>query len=59
VGLRKDAREIRVSVSDSAPGAPRPPTRKLIDDLRAALEQAFPDSRVEVTTSRKPRLFGP
>jgi hypothetical protein len=59
VGLRNDGREIRVVVSDSTRGTPRSPTQRLIDDLRSALEQAFPDCRVEVAIQRKPRLFGP
>jgi hypothetical protein len=58
-GMRKDRREIRIVLEDERRGEPLPSTRKMIDDLRVALERAFPDSHVEVTTKKIPRVFGP
>jgi hypothetical protein len=57
--MRKDRREIQVSVGDDARGEPLPSTRKMVDDLRAALERAFPGCRVEVTSRKKLHLFAP
>jgi hypothetical protein len=57
--IRKDRREIQISVGDDARGEPLPETRKMIDELRAALESAFPDCRVEVTTRKKLHLLAP
>src|SRR5262249_54763223 len=57
--MRKDRGEIRVSVGDDSRGEPLPRTRELIDELRVALERAFPDSRVEVVMRRTRRGFAP
>jgi hypothetical protein len=57
--MRKDRREIHVSVGDDARGEPIPSTLKMIDDLRAALERTFPGCRVEVTSRKKLHLFAP
>ena len=57
--MRNGGREIIVSVGDYTRGTPLPATRKLLDDLRIALERAFPESRVEVTRNNQSRLFGP
>jgi hypothetical protein len=57
--MRKDRREIRISVGDSARGEPLPATRQLIEELRASLERAFPDSRVDVTFRRTPHVLAP
>lgn len=57
--MRSDRREIRVSVADSARGEPLPSTRQMIEDLRVALERAFPDCHVEVTSRRKLHLLAP
>lgn len=57
--MRKDRREIRLSVGDDARGEPLPSTQRMIDDLRAALERAFPDCRVEVTSRKKLHLLAP
>jgi hypothetical protein len=57
--MRADRREILIAVGDWMNGDPLPATRKLVDDLRAALARAFPDSQVDVTRHDKPRLFGP
>ena len=58
-GMRNDRREIRIVFGDYDRGQPLPSTQKMIDDLRVALERAFPDCRIEVTRHDKPRLFGP
>ena len=57
--MRKDRREIRVSVGDWARGEPLPSTQKMVEDLRAALERAFPDCRVTVTSRKVVRWFAP
>lgn len=57
--MRKDRREIRVFVRDYERAEPLPATQRLIDDLRQALERAFPGWRVDVTMRKKHRLFGP
>jgi len=57
--MRKDRREIRISVGDDARGEPLPDTRQMIEDLRAALERAFPDCSVEVTSRKKLHLLAP
>ena len=57
--MRRDRREILISIGDANRGDPLPATRKLVDDLRAALQRAFPDARVEVTTPSQPRILGP
>ena len=57
--VRKDRREIRLSVGDDARGEPLPDTRQMIEDLRAALEQSFSDCRVEVTSRKKLHLWAP
>jgi hypothetical protein len=56
---RNGRREIIVTVADFARGEPLPSTREMLDDLRIALEQAFPESHVEVTRNDKSKLFGP
>ena len=58
-GVRNDRREIRISVSDHARGEPLPSTREMVEDLRTALERAFPDSRVDVAAHRVRRGFAP
>jgi hypothetical protein len=57
--MRKDRRELRISVGDDARGDPGPATIQLIEDLRAALERAFPDCQVEVTARKKLHLLAP
>ena len=57
--MRADRREILIAVGDWMNGEPLPTTRKLVDDLRAALERAIPDAQVAVTTRNKPRILGP
>jgi hypothetical protein len=57
--IADDRRVILVSVGDSARGEPLPRTQQLVDDLRAALARAFPESRVEVTRHDESKLFGP
>jgi hypothetical protein len=57
--MRKDRREIRVSIGDDVRGEPLPSTRKLVEDLRVALERAFPESRVTVTSRKVVRWFAP
>jgi len=57
--MRADRREILIAVGDWMNGDPLPATLKLVDELRAALEGAFPDTRVAVTTRNKPRILGP
>src|SRR5882724_4113315 len=57
--LRNGGREILVSLSDYTRADPLPATRKMLEDLRTALERAFPDARVEVTRNNRLRLFGP
>jgi hypothetical protein len=57
--IREGRREITISVGDWARGDPLPATQKMVDELGAALERAFPDARVEVTRKDKPRILGP
>jgi len=57
--MRGDRREIRIGVGDHERGEPLPATRKMIDDLQSALARAFPDCRVEVTSSRHLHWFAP
>ena len=57
--MRKDRRELRVLVGDDARGDPLPSTRQLVDELRTALERAFPDSRVEAASRKARQGFGP
>ena len=57
--MRQDRREIVISIGDENRGEPLPPTQKLVDDVRVALERAFPDSHVEIETRNTPRIFGP
>jgi len=57
--MRTDRREILIAVGDWMNGDPLPATRTLVDDLRAALERAFPDAQVAVETRSKPRILGP
>ena len=57
--MRKDRREIRISVGDDARGEPLPDTSRMIGDLRAALEREFPDCTVEVTSQKKLHLLAP
>jgi hypothetical protein len=57
--MRKDRREIRITVDDIERGDPLPATTELIEELRAALEQAFPDCSVEVTSRKKLHLLAP
>lgn len=58
-GMRNDRREIRIVFGDYDRGQPLPSTQKMIDEMRVALEHAFPDCPIEVTRHDKPRLFGP
>jgi hypothetical protein len=58
-GMRDDHREIRILFGDYDRGQPLPSTQRMIDEMRVALERAFPDCAVEVTRHDKPRLFGP
>ncbi len=57
--IRKDRREIRISVGDNARGEPLPATRQMIEDLRVAIERAFPDCHVEVMPRKKLHLLAP
>jgi len=57
--ITRTRREIIVTVGDDARAEPLPTTQKLVGDLRAALERAFPESRVTVTRDDQLRLFGP
>jgi hypothetical protein len=57
--IRRDRREILVSIVDAHRGEPLPSTRKLIEDVRKALERAFPDALVEVESRTKLRTFAP
>ena len=57
--MRKDRREIRISVGDDARGEPLPDTLRMIEDLRAALEREFPGCSVEVTSRKKLHLLAP
>jgi hypothetical protein len=57
--MRQDRREIRISVGDDARGEPPPDTRRMIEDLRAALEREFPGCSVEVTSRKKLHLLAP
>jgi hypothetical protein len=57
--MRADRREILISVGDWRNGDPLPATEKLVADLRATLEQEFPDAQLTVTTKQKPRILGP
>ncbi|HKA13942.1 MAG TPA: hypothetical protein VKH41_02910 [Myxococcota bacterium] len=57
--MRRDRREILISIGDWNRSDPLPATRNLVDDLRSALQRSFPDARIEVTREDKPRLFGP
>ena len=57
--MRRDRREILISIGDENRGEPLPPTQKLVDDVRVALERAFPDSHVAIETRKTPRIFGP
>jgi hypothetical protein len=57
--MRQDRREIVIAVGDANRGEPLPQTQKLVDEIRVALAREFPDSRVDVETSRTPRIFGP
>ena len=57
--IRDGRREILISVGDWMRGEPLPSTQKMVDELRTALERAYPDSRVEVTRQNKSKLFGP
>ena len=57
--IRKDRREIIISLGDTLRDEPLPSTQKMIDDLRAALERAFPDARVEMEMEKTLRAFGP
>jgi hypothetical protein len=57
--IRKDRREILMSLGDSMRGEPLPSNPKRVDDLRTALERALPDSPVEGARHDEPRWFGP
>ena len=57
--IRRGRREIRVSVGDYKNGDPLPTTQKMVDDLRVALEEAVPESRVVVSRHDESKLFGP
>ena len=57
--MRRDRREIVISIGDDSRGEPLPGTQKLVDDVRSALERAFPEARVAVETRTKPRILGP
>ena len=57
--MRKDRREIRITVDDIERGDPLPATSELIERLRAALEQAFPDRSVEMTSRKELHLLAP
>jgi hypothetical protein len=57
--VRKDRRELQISVGDSTRGDPTPATAQLIEDLRVALERAFRDCQVEVTHRKKLHLLAP
>ena len=57
--IRDGRREIAISVGDTMRSDPLPSTQKMVDELGAALERAFPESRVEVTRKNTSKLFGP
>ena len=57
--MRRDRREILVSIVDAHRAEPLPSTRMLIDDIRTALASAFPDVQVEVKARTKLRTFAP
>jgi hypothetical protein len=57
--MRTDRREILIWVGDSMRGDPLPTTRKLVGDLHAALQRAFPDAKVDVETRKRLRTFAP
>jgi hypothetical protein len=57
--MHRDRREILISIGDPNRGDPLPATETLVGDLRAALQRAFPDARVEVMRKDEPRIFGP
>jgi hypothetical protein len=57
--VRKDRREIQISVEDSMRGDPTPATAKLIEDLHGALERAFPRYRVQLTQESELHLLAP
>jgi hypothetical protein len=57
--VRRDRREIVVSIVDLHRREPLPATQRLIEDVRAALEREFPDARVDVEARTKLRTFAP
>jgi len=57
--MRKDRRELEISVGDDMRGEPTPATAQLIEELHVALQRAFPDCRVAVTHRKELHLFAP